>query len=204
MNATSAVLHRYTPHLQVVDPRRLLTGSVVFCRLKPAEEPQARHSHTAFDVAGRPSMSWDPRLWADRAPANLSVIHSLSGQVLASDSVDAGWRVLLAGEAGQVLEAWDGRGIVRRTEYDALLRPTEVFEDEHCVERLLYGGPDSTVYNQCGQLIRHDDPAGTRLDDAYGLSGSVIRQTRRFLHSANEPDWPESLTGRDVLLEPGD
>ncbi|RXU04323.1 hypothetical protein B1F69_01330, partial [Pseudomonas syringae] len=147
MNATSAVLHRYTPHLQVVDPRRLLTGSVVFCRLKPAEEPQARHSHTAFDVAGRPSMSWDPRLWADRAPANLSVIHSLSGQVLASDSVDAGWRVLLAGEAGQVLEAWDGRGIVRRTEYDALLRPTEVFEDEHCVERLLYGGPDSTAYN---------------------------------------------------------
>ncbi|MQQ33693.1 RHS repeat protein [Pseudomonas sp. SZ57] len=204
MNDTSAVLHRYTPHLQVVDQRRLLIDSVVFCRLKPAEEPQARRSHTAFDVAGRPSMSWDPRLWADRAPANLSVIHSLSGQVLASDSVDAGWRVLLAGEAGQVLEAWDARGVVRRTGYDALLRPLDVFEDEHCVERLLYGGPDSTAHNQCGQLIRHDDPAGTRFDDAYGLSGNVIRQTRRFLHSVNEPDWPESLTGRDALLEPGD
>ncbi|AAO54756.1 RHS repeat domain-containing protein [Pseudomonas syringae group genomosp. 3] len=204
MNTTSAVLHRYTPHLQVVDPRRLLTDSVVFCRLKPAEEPQARQSHTAFDVAGRPSMSWDPRLWADRAPANLSVIHSLSGQVLASDSVDAGWRVSLAGEAGQALVVWDARCVVRRFGYDALLRPTEVFEDEHCVERLLYGGPDSTDHNQCGQLIRHDDPAGTRLDDEFGLSGSVISQTRRFLQNLDEPDWPESLTGRDALLEPGE
>ncbi|RMN42520.1 insecticidal toxin complex protein TccC [Pseudomonas syringae] len=204
MNTTSAVLHRYTPHLQVVDPRRLLTDSVVFCRLKPAEEPQARQSHTAFDVAGRPSMSWDPRLWADRAPANLSVIHSLSGQVLASDSVDAGWRVSLAGEAGQALVVWDARCVVRRIGYDALLRPTEVFEDEHCVERLLYGGPDSTDHNQCGQLIRHDDPAGTRLDDEFGLSGSVISQTRRFLQNLDEPDWPESLTGRDALLEPGE
>ncbi|MFH7428859.1 hypothetical protein, partial [Pseudomonas syringae group genomosp. 7] len=80
--------------------------------------------------------------------------------------------------AGQVLEACDGRGIVLRTQYDALLRSTEVFEDEHCVERLLYGVPDATAYNQCGQLIRLDDPAGTLLYDAYGHSGSVIRQKR--------------------------
>ncbi|KPB86684.1 Insecticidal toxin protein [Pseudomonas syringae pv. maculicola] len=93
---------------------------------------------------------------------------------------------------------------MRRIGYDALLRPTEVFEDEHCVERLLYGGPDSTDHNQCGQLIRHDDPAGTRLDDEFGLSGSVISQTRRFLQNLDEPDWPESLTGRDALLEPGE
>ncbi|WP_256664686.1 RHS repeat domain-containing protein [Pseudomonas sp. SZ57] len=200
----SIALHQHTPALQLVDPRGLPVGSIALCRTSSDIEPQIRTSHASFDMAGRPVSCWDPRLWTDRAPANLSVIHSLSGQVLASDSVDAGWRVLLAGEAGQVLEAWDARGVVRRTGYDALLRPIEVFEDEHCVERLLYGGPDSTAHNQCGQLIRHDDPAGTRLDDAYGLSGNVIRQTRRFLHSANEPDWPESLTGRDALLEPGD
>ncbi|KPY88335.1 RHS repeat-associated core domain-containing protein [Pseudomonas syringae pv. tagetis] len=200
----SIALHQHTPALQLVDPRGLPVVSIALCRASSDIEPQILGSHASFDMAGRPVSHWDPRLWADRAPANLSVIHSLSGRVLASDSVDAGWRVLLAGEAGQVLEAWDGRGIVRRTQYDALLRPTEVFEDEHCVERLLYGGPDATAYNQCGQLIRHDDPAGTLLDDAYGLSGSVIRQTRRFLHAVDEPDWPESLTGRDALLEPGD
>lgn len=200
----SIALHQHTPALQLVDPRGLPVGSIALCRTSSDIEPQIRTSHASFDMAGRPVSCWDPRLRADRAPANLSVIHSLSGQVLASDSVDAGWQVLLAGEAGQVLEAWDARGVVRRTGYDALLRPIKVFEDEHCVERLLYGGPDSITYNQCGQLIRHDDPAGTRLDDAYGLSGNVIRQTRRFLHSADEPDWPESLTGRDALLEPGD
>ncbi|KAA8695783.1 YD repeat protein [Pseudomonas caricapapayae] len=198
----SIALHQHTPALQLVDPRGLPVVSITLCRASSDIEPQILGSHASFDMAGRPVSRWDPRLWADRAPASLNVIHSLSGQVLASDSVDAGWRVLLAGEAGQVVEAWDGRGIVRRTQYDALLRPTEVFEDEHCVERLLYGGPDAGAYNQCGQLIRHDDPAGTLLDDAYGLSGSVIRQTRRFLHAVDEPDWPESLTGRDALLEP--
>ncbi|WP_440830329.1 RHS repeat domain-containing protein [Pseudomonas fragariae (ex Marin et al. 2024)] len=200
----SIALHQHTPALQLVDPRGLPVVSILLHRSSIDHEPELRTSQASFDLASRPVSHWDPRLWADRAPANLSVIHSLGGRVLASDSVDAGWRVLLAGEAGQVVEAWDARGVVRRTQYDALLRPTEVFEDEHCVERLLYGGPDSTAYNQCGQLIRHDDPAGTRLDDAYGLSGNVIRQTRRFLHSANEPDWPASLAGRDALLEPGD
>ncbi|WP_240996585.1 RHS repeat domain-containing protein [Pseudomonas viridiflava] len=204
MVESSFILHQHTPALQSVDPRGLSVASILLCRSSIDHEPEMRISQASFDVAGRLVSRWDPRLWADRAPANLSVIHSLSGQVLASDSVDAGWRVSLAGEAGQVLEAWDARGVARRTGYDALLRSTEVFEDVHCVERLLYGGPDSTAYNQCGQLIRHDDPAGTLLDEAFGLSGSVIRQTRRFLHSANEPDWPESLTGRDALLEPGD
>ncbi|KPW43907.1 Insecticidal toxin protein [Pseudomonas syringae pv. antirrhini] len=204
MVESSFILHQHTPALQSVDPRGLSVASILLCRSSIDHEPEMRISQASLDVAGRLVSRWDPRLWADRAPANLSVIHSLSGQVLASDSVDAGWRVSLAGEAGQVLEAWDARGVARRTGYDALLRSTEVFEDVHCVERLLYGGPDSTAYNQCGQLIRHDDPAGTLLDEAFGLSGSVIRQTRRFLHSANEPDWPESLTGRDALLEPGD
>ncbi|POD80050.1 toxin [Pseudomonas syringae group genomosp. 3] len=204
MIKSSITLHQHTPTLQSVNPRGLPVASILLHRSSIDREPELHVSQASFDLASRLVNCWDPRLWADRAPANLSVIHSLSGQVLASDSVDAGWRVLLAGEAGQVLEAWDARGVVRRTGYDALLRPTEVFEDGHCVERLLYGGPDSTTYNQCGQLIRHDDPAGTLLDDVYGLSGNVIRQTRCFLHSVDEPDWPESLTGRDALLEPGD
>ncbi|KTB86469.1 RHS repeat domain-containing protein [Pseudomonas syringae] len=198
------ILHQYTPALQSVDPRGLSVASILLCRSSIDHEPEMRISQASFDVAGRLVSRWDPRLWADHAPANFTSIQSLSGQVLASGSVDAGWRVSLAGEAGQVLEAWDARGVARRTGYDALLRPTEVFEDEHCVERLLYGGPDSTDHNQCGQLIRHDDPAGTRLDDEYGLSGSVISQTRRFLQNLDEPDWPESLTGRDALLEPGE
>ncbi|RMO78010.1 Insecticidal toxin protein [Pseudomonas syringae pv. philadelphi] len=203
MNAACTALYRYTPHLLVVDPRGLPVNSIAFCRTTPDEAPEARVSHVAFDAAGRPSDSWDPRLWADRAPANVTNIHSFSGQVLASDSVDAGWRVLLAGEGGQVVAAWDSRGTLRSVRYDTLLRPTEVYDDEHCVERLLYGGPDSAAHNQCGQLIRHDDPAGTQLDDEYGLSGNVIHQTQYFLRNHDEPDWPESLAGRDALLEPG-
>ncbi|MCI3943995.1 toxin [Pseudomonas syringae] len=203
MVETLLALHARTPSLHAMDPRQRLIHSIAFCRLTPDDEPEVRISHTVFDVAGRPSMSWDARLWADRAPANVTNIHTLSGRVLASESVDAGWRVSLAGDAGQVVEAWDGRGVVRRTRYDLLLRPTHVFEDQHCVERLLYGGAESASRNQCGQLIRHDDPAGTQLEDEYSLSGHVLSQTLRFLKSHDRPDWPESLAGRDALLEIG-
>ena len=203
MVETLLALHARTPSLHAMDPRQRLIHSIAFCRLTPDDEPEVRICHTVFDVAGRPSMSWDARLWADRAPANVTNIHTLSGRVLASESVDAGWRVSLAGNAGQEVSAWDGRGVARRTRYDAQLRPTHVFEDQHCVERLLYGGAESASHNQCGQLIRHDDPAGTQLEDEYSLSGHVLSQTRRFLKNHDRPDWPESLAGRDALLEIG-
>jgi insecticidal toxin complex protein TccC len=155
---------------------------------------------------------WDPRLFLDAsASPNLQTIHALSGAVLCTNSVDAGLRVALLGEAGQPLHRWDGRGSQRWLQYDAWLRPVSVFEqamdgEAVCAERLSYGASDqaSAACNQCGQLIRHDDPAGTQRFSEFGLHGAVLEQTRHFLNDLTRPDWPEPVADRGLLLEPGE
>ncbi|MDP9655835.1 UNVERIFIED_ORG: RHS repeat-associated protein [Pseudomonas putida] len=173
--------------------------------------PQARVNRTVHDGVGRAIAQWDPRLFPDAsAPANLQTVYALSGAVLSTGSVDAGWRVALLGVAGQAVQQWDGRGS-RWMQYDTQLRPELVFEqavggEAVCAERFGYGLSDETSVerNQCGQLIRHDDPAGTQRFAEFGLHGAVLEQTRHFLNDLTLSDWPESIVDRDLLWEPGE
>ncbi|MDP0918846.1 hypothetical protein Q6272_27680, partial [Klebsiella pneumoniae] len=151
---------------------------------------------------------WDPRLHDlhnddPTVPPNLATVYSLSGQVLSTQSVDAGLRVQLFGEAGQGVYFQDGRGTRRQVEFDALLRPLAVFEQDLCTERFSYGG-SSAGHNQCGQLIRHDDPAGTRHFPEYAMDGAVLDQVQQFLKTLDTPDWPAPPDQRDDLLELGE
>ncbi|MEQ7918040.1 RHS repeat-associated core domain-containing protein [Xanthomonas sp. WHRI 1810A] len=206
------VLHTHTPVLAVIEPRGLLARSVSFHRAETTETLTERIDRTAYDAAARPVGRWDARLWAaaeqaSAAPRNLSYIHSLSGRPLFSDSADAGWSASLEGEAGQAVYHWNARGHSQRTEHDPLLRAVAVFEGdgtvEHCAERLTYGGPGAADSNQCGCLVRHDDPAGSLVNAAFGLSGKPARQVRRFLNGLATADWPAAVSERDELLESG-
>jgi len=203
MNTQSATLHQHTPLLVALDPRGLSIRSVAWCRSRPSDAAQARVTRSTFNAAGHLVSQWDPRLWADEAGPNITSVCSLSSQILGRDSVDAGWHVGLPGEGGELLASWDGRGTERRLEYDALLRPLAIYENDQCRERLQYGFGEGAPRNQCGQLVRHDDPVGTRLNLEFGLSGAVLEQTQHFLAELSEPDWPEAEDERDTLLEPG-
>ncbi|VVO15594.1 hypothetical protein PS718_03790 [Pseudomonas fluorescens] len=198
-------VHVHTPQLAVIDGRGLPVRQIVYWR-QDCSEPEARHTLQRHDATGRLVAQRDPRL----APANLTTIYSLSGQVLGTLSVDAGWRAQLPGEANQPVHGWDGRGSQRRVEYDQLLRPMALFEqalegESSCTERCVYGDSDPAfaTRNQCGRLIRHDDPAGTQLLTAFGLTGAVLEQTRHFLKALDSPDWPELAAERDALVESG-
>ncbi|MDF9778566.1 RHS repeat domain-containing protein [Pseudomonas baetica] len=187
-----------------------------FHRRQAADPLEVRVTHQRFDASGRPVASRDPYLFAlaqsdGLVPANLSQVFSLSGVPLASDSVDAGWRVTFPGAGGQIVERWDGRGSHSSTGFDALLRPVAVRErggdgTELVLERFTYAGvdDDAVAHNLCGQLVRHDDPAGTLHLKELGIGGAVLRQTRHFLRAADAPDWPVSEAARDALLEVGD
>ncbi len=211
MPATLSI-HRHTPSLAARDPRGLPIRAVGYWRDFEGVPPQARVNRTVHDGAGRAIAQWDPRLFLDAsASPNLQTIYALSGTVLSTNSVDAGWRVALLGEAGQPLHHWDGRGSQRWLQYDALLRPVSVFEqavegEAVCAERLSYGasGPTFAERNQCGQLIRHDDTPGTQRFTEFGLHGTVLEQTRHFLTDLTLPDWPESIADRELPLEPGE
>jgi len=205
-------IHRHTPSLTAIDPRGLPVRAVGYWRDVDDTPPQARINRTVHDWAGRAIAQWDPRLFLNAsAPANLQTIHALSGAELSTNSVDAGWRVALLGEAGQPIHYWDGRGSRRWMQYDTQLRPESVFEQlldgkALCTERLSYGASDPAAAerNQCGQLIRHDDPAGSQRFSEFGLHGTALEQTRDFLNDLTLPDWPESIADRELLLEPGE
>jgi len=82
-------LHSNTPQLTVVDPRMLSIRKVAYCRSALDTEPDERITRRAWDVAARAFADWDPRLWGAGLSANTAVIHSLSGQALLEENVDA-------------------------------------------------------------------------------------------------------------------
>ncbi|CAI8971446.1 insecticidal toxin complex protein TccC [Pseudomonas sp. IT-P44] len=192
-------LHHGTPALAVIDPRGLAVRGVAYWRGQSGQTPQARVTRQVFDAAGREIEQWDARLFT---PA-LSHCFSLTGKVLATDSVDAGWRVLLPGQADEVLSGWDSRAGRQDTQYDSSLRPVAVRELERVVERFEYGsaGGGFDAANQCGRVIRHDDLAGTRHMPAYDLRGLALSEISHFLASLDPPDWPLDCAARDRLLE---
>ncbi|WP_338920608.1 RHS repeat-associated core domain-containing protein [Pseudomonas silesiensis] len=186
MQPCALTTHSHTPKLTVVEPRGLTVRSVDYYRANPGDTAEERVNRTAHDPAGWAIAQWDPRLFLDAsAPANLHSIHSQSGAILASTSVDAGLRISLLGEAGQLVHLWDGRGSQRQMHYDDQSRLNAIFEqavegEAVCAERLSYAASDQAFAdrNQCGRLIRHDDPAGALLFNDYGLTGAVLEQVR--------------------------
>ena len=210
-----AGLHHHTPSLKVMAARGLSVRSVTYWRGVANEPAQTRVERTAHDTAGRLIAQWDPRMWAQRTDnevpaANFTRVYALSGTELSSNGGDAGLRLSLFGEAGQICSSWDGRGSRRELEYDDLLRPLRVVEqaqgeEPRCTERYCYANAEEgdSAKNQCGRLVRHDDTAGTRLFDGFSLTGAIELQTQHFLQALNPPDWRQSLLERDALHEPG-
>ncbi|VVM78987.1 RHS repeat domain-containing protein [Pseudomonas fluorescens] len=200
--------HTATPTLSVIDPRALAIRSVGYCRHPDSPVIDPRITRQRCDAAGRLIESWDPRLWGTAPQPNLTTRYGLSGQPLLTDSVDAGWQLSLPDQAGLPCSFWDARGSQRHTDFDDQQRPVSVMEQlaaerPRVVERLAYGGSDPVFseHNQCGQLIRHNHPAGTQCVVDYGLAGAVLVEEQRFLADLETPDWPLDLDERDSWLE---
>ncbi|WGT33244.1 RHS repeat domain-containing protein [Pseudomonas atacamensis] len=206
-------IHRNTPTLAVNDPRGLAILNVNYWRADAALASEPRIERTLRDVAGRVVKQWDARLWAlqvidPQAPASLTTTHALNDIALRSDSSDAGVQVRLPGLAGQTLFNWDSRGTCREIAYDDLLRPVAVFEEgtgvpRRCAERFAYGRPGfgEALRNQLGQLIRHDDPAGSVLFEQFAITGQCCENTRHFVLESVVPDWPDADVECKVPLE---
>ncbi|MEX3774929.1 RHS repeat domain-containing protein [Pseudomonas sp. MYb118] len=197
--------HRDTPTLAIVDPRSLAVRSVGYCRLPDEADIESRVTRQIFDGVGRAVASWDPRLFGLSTKANQTTVYELSGQPVLTESVDAGWQLKLMNHASSLHSMWDGRGNQTRFEYDDQQRPLAVIEQmgdasPKIVDRFRYGD-GAASRNQCGQLIRHDDPAGSGVIDEYGLLGTTLVESRRFLKALETPDWPLDIEEREQWLE---
>jgi insecticidal toxin complex protein TccC len=207
----SASLHQHTPSLTVTDSRGLSVRTIAYHRADVGVDIVARPHRQVFDANGHLNEQWDPRLLELSkvevgVQANQTALYSLSGQVLQTESVDAGWRVACYDSAELIRDSWDGRDTHRRYHYDELMRPVKVFEQasrdapEQCVERFTYAGSseEGARSNRCGQLIRHDDTAGCLWREAFGLPGQPLVETRQFCASLTAPNWPESEVDLEV------
>jgi RHS repeat-associated protein len=206
-------MHRETPVLSAIDPCGRLLRKVAYHRRAPTDPAEPRITHQMFDPAGRVTRIRDPRLFlmAGRHSevASQRMLYSLSGTPLLSDNNDAGCRLNLLAEAGHAVHHWDQEGHQRRLVYDDFLRPEQIFDQAHSEAEcrtawFIYAdaSPASAARNCCGKVIRHDDEAGTLHFREFGVSGTVLEQSRRFLSSPERPDWPSEENARDLLLEP--
>ena len=195
-----------TPDLAVFDPRGLAVCAVAYYRSVAGQPVQPQITRRVFDPLGREVERFDPRLWAEQRGPNRTSLRALSSTELLNVSVDSGWTLLLFGPAGQWLQRWNSRSSQQR-DYDVQLRPvavTEQLEDEtpRAVERFQYGGPGGSTRNQCGKLIRHDDPSTTRHMLDYDLRGQPLLESSHFLTSLDLLHWPLEIDARNALLEP--
>ncbi|VVE62493.1 tRNA nuclease WapA [Pandoraea captiosa] len=218
MTTRRTSLHAHTPSVTAVDARGATTRGIDYLR-SAEDELTPLITRNYLSTGQRLTSQQDPRLGAlaltsgkrptlrSGAVQNQTTLHSLSGEVLRTESVDAGWQVALIDVAGLPRLGWDARGTHQRFEYDALARPTAIFEgardevSERCTERMAYAGPDAFDANACAQRIRHDDPAGSLRREAFDLNGQPLTETRRFLNEVDSPDWPEDESERETWLE---
>jgi len=201
-NPTTAQLCSGTPTVSVVDNRGLSVRTLQYNRNAPGEAVSELISQQRYSVNGQLLSSIDARLFAARQldPAvlpNFRYHTSLSGQVLLSQSQDAGRQVTLYDvEAGPV---WQGnsRGHATRFEYDPLHRLISVFERfdaerERVSERYVYGEnqPSAAQFNSRGQLVRHYDTAGLNEVSRYTISSQPLQTVRQLLRDdAANSDW---------------
>ncbi|MCS3836244.1 insecticidal toxin complex protein TccC [Pseudomonas sp. JAI111] len=209
-------MHTRTPRLSVIDPRELTVRTVDYHRETALAPLDKRVTYQVYDSSGRKTDLFDPRLFKllETEPtisANIKTVFSLSGKELLTASVDAGDRLHLPGPAGQNCDSWDSKFTHTHVEYDDLIRPVKesvrIFgESERVNAYFSYAGNDSAFVerNQCGQLIRHDDSAGTMMFSAFSLKGELLECTRKFLDKMGAPDWPHREADRDLLHEKGD
>ncbi|MGK4001461.1 hypothetical protein WMF31_02470 [Sorangium sp. So ce1036] len=158
-------------------------------------------TQSTLDIEGRPLLITDAR-------GNPAMQHrfGLGGQLLYQKSNDSGERWMLAGATGQRLRAWNGRGFVYRSSYDALRRPTHEHVQfgsgsERLARRYVHGEahPQATALNLRGRPYQVYDGAGVVTSQAYDFKGNVLQASRRLRSDVHaEADWSALAALTDV------
>jgi insecticidal toxin complex protein TccC len=187
-------LHWRTPALSVNDGRGLPTRQVVYLRTVAQDTPTPLVNRQQHNASGQLVAQWDPRL----SVACLKTVYRLDGESVQTDSVDAGWRLILPGLAGEPVQRWDERDGHWRTTFDKQLRVVAVEENGVAdVDVFTYADASADPrFNRRGQLLEQHDSSGTLRTDSFALTGQPLAETRFF-------DDDQGFTSRRVFSPMG-
>jgi hypothetical protein len=123
--------------------------------------------------------------------------YDVAGRQPFQHSMDGGDRRVLMDIAGNPIRAWDSRGHILRTRYDALRRPTHLFVqfqsgEEILAERTVYGEdhPQAESLNLRGRVYQHNDGAGVVTNERFDFKGNPLQGNRRLAREYRQTvDW---------------
>jgi RHS repeat-associated protein len=137
--------------------------------------------------------------------------YDIAGNLLFQHSMDAGDRWTINDAAGKPMFAWDSRGNVFMSSYDALHRPAkvELKNLDHpawiVVGLTQYGEGtiDDQVRNRRGKSYRTFDQSGMITNEKFDFKGNAVRISRRFASDFDvDTDW-KAMIQQPLDQEPG-
>lgn len=215
----STSLFSNTPVVSVLDNRGLIVRNIAYhrhpCSPQKTDERITRHQYHAL---GFLMQSVDPRLHGSGG-VNFTYATDLTGQVLRTQSADAGITVTLNDAAGRPFISASNIGadesgredrsqVVNRTfQYEPPSlpgRPLSVTEwvaggSPLLTERFVYAGNSQAekALNLAGLCISHYDSAGLAQTDSMALSGVPLSITRRLLKNAGNQETMADWRGEE-------
>ncbi|MEG7517655.1 RHS repeat-associated core domain-containing protein [Morganella morganii] len=214
MSKTENTLHKKTPSVTVLSNRGQVVRDIVYHRHPDTpEKTDERITCHQFDKRGFLEKSADPRMQASGL-SNFRYVTSLSGQVLCTESADAGISLTLNDAAGRLMISISqictdkgqdncSKAVTQTFRYEGadsagrLLSITEqtAGQNAQVTERFMYAGNSEAekAKNLAGICTHHYDPAGLMQTDSIALTGVPLSITRQLLKDADKPvSWPES------------
>ncbi|MEM8276295.1 RHS repeat-associated core domain-containing protein [Morganella morganii] len=214
MSKTENMLHKKTPSVTVLSNRGQVVRDIVYHRHPDTpEKTDERITYHQFDKRGFLEKSADPRMQASGL-SNFRYVTSLSGQVLCTESADAGISLTLNDAAGRLMISISqictdkgqdncSKAVTQTFRYEGadsagrLLSITEqtAGQNAQVTERFMYAGNSEAekAKNLAGICTHHYDPAGLMQTDSIALTGVPLSITRQLLKDADKPvSWPES------------
>ncbi|MCC8460158.1 YwqJ-related putative deaminase [Photorhabdus aegyptia] len=205
MNNFDPKTYQHTPTITVHDNRGLDVREIRYHRTTAKENSDIRITLHQYDAFGRLHQSIDPRLYDawqkdHTVKPNFLWQYDLTGNVLRTESVDAGNTITLHDIENRLVLTVTATGVKQTRQYEdnslpgRLLSVTEQEPKEraaHITERLIWAGntPAEKDQNLAGQCVHHYDTAGMIQLNRLSLTGAVLSQSRQLLADSQEADW---------------
>ncbi|WP_275390735.1 RHS repeat domain-containing protein [Xenorhabdus bovienii] len=210
MSRFNPALYEKTPMVSVLDNRGLHVRDMGYHRAEVGSATDTRITRHQYNTQGYLSQSLDPRLHASQQndstiKPNFIWQYDLNGQILHTDSVDAGRTATLNDIEGRPIITITATEITQKWQYEAPSLPGRLLSvSEQAVnvspritERLFWSDNSQQAKdnNLVGQCIKHYDPAGLNQLQSCSLTGAILKQSRQFILNDQKANWTDNNLG---------